>query len=43
MKKTTDAKKDDSFDSGKNTKRDIRRNNSAEAYRSRGSKSKRVK
>jgi hypothetical protein len=41
MKKNTDPKKEDPIDSGKNSKRDIRRTNSAEADRSnRGSKSK---
>jgi hypothetical protein len=44
MKKTTAPKKDDSFDSGKNNKRDTRRTNSAEADRSNtGSKSKAAK
>ena len=41
MKKNTDPKKNDPIDSGKNSKRDIRRTNSAEADRSnRGSKNK---
>jgi len=41
MKKNTDPKKNDPIDSGKNSIRDIRRTNSAEADRSnRGSKSK---
>ena len=41
MKKNTEPKKNDPIDSGKNSKRDIRRTNSAEADRSnRRSKSK---
>jgi hypothetical protein len=44
MKKNTEPKKNDPIDSGKNSKRDIRRTNSAEADRSNtGSKSKAAK